>query len=343
MAHSLAVYDLTAALLRGQRASAHVRRAALAAPLDVWRRTLGFEGCAVPFSNALRQAGLDHGARPELRRFLRDATGESLRCSILAHNQLAAIGRLARAHDIRVIVLKGAARLLTGTSGGQRSIADIDLLATPADAARLHRLLRAEQQYVPRGAAQSHHLAPLARAGSLPIEIHVRLAGEPLPLDAAILEGTRRSPHGGGMLEIPSATNMLLHTLEHATALNWMTRYRLRDVVDVAACFTTDVDRDHIAAYVRSSPRRFALETLLSSAHDLEDRVPCDRPDAWRTVRRVARARVLAAVAFGQRDVAERLFRYVGVLAEGSPATIGRATIAGMGWLRGAAMERTRA
>lgn len=343
MVHSLAVYDLAAAVLRGERAPRQIRRAALAAPLRVWRRTLGFEGCAVPVGNALRASGLDAGATPELRRFLRDATGESLRSSILAHNQLAAIGRLARQHDIRVIVLKGAARLLTGTSGGQRSIADVDLLAARDDALRLHALMQSEQQYRSKGAPQSHHLAPLVRAGSLTVEIHVRLAHESLPLDAVMTEGTRRVPHGGGMLEVPSATSMLLHTLEHATALNWMTRYRLRDVVDVAACFTSDVDRESVAAYVRSSPRRAALETLLSAAHELEHRVPCSQPTAWRTVRRVARARLFASVAFGQRDVAERLFRYVGVLAEGSPATVGRAALGGMGWLRGSRLERTRA
>jgi hypothetical protein len=60
-------------------------------------------------------------------------------------------------------------------------------------------------------------------------------------------------------------------------------------------------------------------------------------------VSRVGRARLGAAVAFGQRDVAERLFRYVGVLAEGSPATIGRAALAGAGWLRGSGPVRTRA
>ena len=343
MVRSVAVYDLVAAVLRGRRAPTRVRHAALAAPLHIWRRTLGFEGCAVPVANAMRAMGLDEGARPELRRFLRDATGDSLRASILAHNQLAAIGRIARQHDIRVVVLKGAGRLLTGTSGGQRSIADIDLLAAPDDAARLHRLLQVEQQYAAAGAPQSHHLAPLVRTGSLPVEIHVRLAGQPMPLDVAMLEGTRRIPHGGAGLEVPSATNMLLHTLEHATALNWMTRYRLRDVIDVAACFTPDVDRHRVSAYVGSSPRRRALETLLSAASDLESRVPCAQPDAWRTVTRVARARLCAAVAFGQRDVAERLFRYVGVLAEGSPATISRAALTAMSWVRGSALERTRA
>ena len=278
-----------------------------------------------------------------MRRFLHDATGESLRHSILAHGQLAEIGRVAREHGIRVIVLKGAARLLTGTSGGRRSLADIDLLAPPDDAARLHALLQSEHRYSVRGDAQRHHLSPLARPGSLPVEIHVRLADEPMPLDAAIFARTRRIPHGGAALEVPSPTNMLLHTLEHATALNWMTRYRLRDIIDVAACFTDEVNADVIRAYVQVSPRRGALETLLSAAHDIAPRIPCGRPDAWRTVRRVARARLGAAVAFGQRDVAERLFRYVGVLAEGSPATIGRAALAGVSWLRGSALERKRA
>ena len=333
MAHSLDVYELASAVVRGLTVTSAQRRRAFAAPLETWIRVLSLEGCTVQFERRLQRAGLMAEAPPPLSRFLRDATGQSLGRSVIAHAQLAAIAALAERFGIRVLALKGAARLLSGALGADRAIADIDLLALPADASRLHALLQSEAGYMPSGPAQSHHLAPLARPGALPVEIHLRVTGKPLPLDHAMFTATRRVIVDGSMLELPSPTNMLLHALEHATTLNWMSRYRLRDVLDVAACATPEVDGSAVESYVRRSAQRAALETLLSAAHDIARSIPCARPNAWRTIRRVSRTRLrfTAAVRTGPR--ADRLFRYLGVLAEGSPAALGRAALTGVRWL----------
>ena len=340
MVHSLAIYDLVSDVLRARPVPASRRQAALRAPLDVWQRLLSLEGCTVQFERCLQRAGLMGEAPPALARFLRDATGASLRQSVSVHSQLTAIATLAERDGIRFLVLKGAGRLVADALGASRAIADIDLLASPADAMRLHALLRTELGYAAAGPAQQHHLAPVARAGSLPVEIHLRLTDAAMWLDAAMFDATRRIPVGSTMLEVPSATSMLLHTLEHATLLNWMSRYRLRDVLDVAACYTDDVDAAAVEAYVRASPRRAALETILSAAHELAPRIPCARPAAWRTVRRVSRARLGIAIPFGRTTAADRLFRYAGVLAEGSPTSLRRAAMTGTRWLRAAAAQR---
>jgi hypothetical protein len=334
--HSLAVHDLVSDTLRGCSTAEGPRSIAFAAPLDVWRRVLAFEGCAVQFERALQRSGLMREAPVQLRRFLLDETGASLRHAVVVHEQLAAIGALATRHGIRVLVLKGAARLLAAGLGGTRSIADIDLLVSRRDATHLHRLLQVEQGYAVSGAAQSHHLAPLVRSRCLSVEIHFRLTDAELPLDAAIWRDTRQVRAGTVALEIPSPTSMLLHTLEHATTLNWMSRYRLRDILDVAGCFTAEVSIALVDAYVRQSPRRTALETILSAARDVEPRIPDWRPNTWRTVRRISRARIAIAVSSGNRVIAERLFRYVGVLAEGSPRTVSRAGLTAARWVRAA-------
>ena len=319
-----AIYDFVTDVLRGRPTRATVRRRAFAEPIARWQRVLGFDGCAVQFDRALLRAGLSAEAPTRLRVLLRTATNDSLRHGLLVHRQLAEAAALCAREGIRVMALKGAARLLAGELPGTRSIADIDLLAAPADAPRLHALLQRELGYAVDGAAYPHHLAGLTRPGSLGIEVHVRLTPTPLPLDAAIWDRTRAVATGAGRVDIPSPTGLLLHTLEHAVRVNWTARYRLRDIIDVAALFTDDVDQERVLAHVAASDCRPAMRTLLAAARELQPEIPVAAPGAWRTVRRVGRARLALAMLPRTPLVAERWFRYVGVVAEGSPRIIGR-------------------
>ena len=265
-----------------------------------------------------------------IREMLRRSTSTALRLGLLAHAQLAEIAALAGAAGIRVIALKGAAHLLAGQAPGVRSISDIDLLVMPDDATRFHEMLRTTLHYVSAGRAYPHHLPVLVRPGSLSIDLHVRLSDTPGALDRAIWSGTRMVPAGGHSIELPSSTNMVLHTLEHGLALNWMGRYRLRDVLDVASLYTVAVSHGAVRSYVARSEARSACETLLSAAHELEPRVPVMRRDAWRTIRRVARVRLALATLPNDPRVAERFFRYGGLVAEGSPRSMVRASRAAM-------------
>ena len=319
-----AIYDLVVAVLRGHPTNAEQRRRAFARPVAEWHRVLGFDGCAVHFDRALHRAALGSEVPPSLRALLREATSESLRRALLVHGQLAEVGTLCARNGIRVMALKGAARLLAGELAGTRSIADIDLLAVPSDARRLHELLQWELGYSVEGNAYPHHLAGLTRSGSLGIELHVRLAPTPLGLDTAIWEETRRVSNGAPAIELPSPTNLLLHTIEHAVRVNWTARYRLRDILDVAALFCGDIDRGRVAAYVAASDCRDAMQTIIAAASALHAEDTADARAAWRTVRRVGRSRLLLATLPRTPVVAERWFRYVGVAAEGSPRIIGR-------------------
>jgi len=327
------IYDFVVAVLRGRPTSADRRRRAFAEPVARWHRVLGFDGCAVQFERALHGAGLVSEAPLPLRRLLRDATGESLRSALRVHGQIAELAAVCGRHGIRVMALKGAARLLGGELAGTRSIADIDILATPGDAQQLHALLQRELGYSVDGDAYPHHLPGLTRPGSLGIEVHVRLAPAPLPLDAAMWEGTRVVSPDGHPIELPSPTNLLLHTLEHAVAVNWTARYRLRDILDVAALLASDVDGERLTAHVAASDGRDAMRTILAAAGDLQPAIAAgadaaagapDAAHAWRRVRRVGRSRLALATLPRTPLVAERWFRYVGVAAEGSPRIIGR-------------------
>ena len=321
--HSVAIYDFAAAVLRGEPPAR--RDAIFAMPLRVWRRVLGFEGCAVQFDHALVRLGLAEEAPDGLRQLLREETTRALRHGLLVHRQLPAVAALAAAHGIQLLALKGAARLLAGEPAGARSIADIDLLVDRDDAPRIHALLQAEHGYSSERGGALHHLPGLTRAGCLGIEIHHRLSPDPTALDATIREHARVVRFGDHSIGIPSPTALLLHTLEHAVGVNWMGRYRLRDIVDAATLCAADVSLEEISDYVRASPSRAAMETLLSAAHELEPRAPRFRAGAWSVVRRVSRTRIALAVIPERPAVAERLFRYGGILAEGSPRTVWRA------------------
>ena len=317
-----AIYDFVAGVLRGERATERETRRAFAQPSGRWQRVLGFDGCTVQFDRALRRTGLHAAAPAPLRRLLRDATSESLRNALLVHGQLAEVAAIAAREGIRVMALKGAARLLGGELAGTRSIADIDILTAPVDAPGLHDLLQRELGYSVDGAAYPHHLAGLTRPRSLGVEIHVRLTWTSIPLDAAMWEDTRVVMAGGNAIALPSATNLLLHTLEHAARVNWSARYRLRDILDVAALATADCAR--VRDYVKANDSRRPMETLLAAAGAFAPAPSRLTRSAWRTVRRVGRARIALAALPQNPLIAERWFRWVGVAAEGSPRTIGR-------------------
>ena len=325
MIESRAIHDVLVSVLRGTSIEPDRLHCALGAALPVWRRVLGFEGCGPQFDHQLLKQRRDVALPDALRRMLRDATASALRLGVLAHRQLGEVAALAESSGVRVLVLKGAAQLLAGCAPGTRSISDIDLLVAPADGVRFHGLLAKQLGYSSTGPAYPHHLPVLERRGSLSIDLHVRLSDTAIPLDAGIWVETRSAAIGGRTIELPSATSMILHVLEHGTALNWMGRYRLRDVLDLASLYTAEVSDADVRTYVAQSRARAACETLLSAAHDLEPRVPAFRPNAWRTISRVSRARLSLAVLPRDPRVAERLFRYAGVAAEGSPGTIARA------------------
>lgn len=342
MSRSGAIHGLMASVLRGRTVAPAARRRAFTAPIEAWRRILGFEGCAPQFDRQLRTQGSMADVPAPLRQLLRESTASALRLGLLAHRQLAEIAAVAERHEVPLLALKGAAQLLGGQVPGARSISDIDLMVRPEDAARFHGLLASELGFSVAGRAYAHHLPVLERPASLNIDLHVRLSDRPVALDTAIWRDVRTVSVDGTRIGIPSPTNMLLHVLEHGLRLNWMGRYRLRDVLDAAALYSAEVCDAAVHAYVAASDDRAACETLLSAAHELEPRSPLFRHNAWRTIHRVARMRLAFASIPRDRYVAERLFRYVGLVAEGSPRSLIRAGRSAMARLAGA-VQRTAA
>jgi len=325
MSRSGAVFDVIASVIRGLPVDSERWRRTCEAPLATWQRVLGFEGCAPQFDRELRGRGLMATVPTELRQMLRESTASALRLGLLAHRQLGEIAALAARHGVRVMAVKGAAQLLGGQVPGARSLSDIDLLVRPADGKRFHSLLASELGYTSEGPAYPHHLPVLERPASLNVDVHMRLSDCAGAFDDAIWTDTRGVSIEGCPIELPSPTSMVLHVLEHGLRLNWMGRYRLRDILDVATLYTTDVSEAAIREYVAASGTRRACEILLSAAHSLEPGVPMFRATAWRTIRRVSRTRLALAALPRDPRMAERCFRYAGLVAEGSAGSMLRA------------------
>jgi hypothetical protein len=168
-------------------------------------------------------------------------------------------------------------------------------------------MLRHRAGYGSMSASPEHHLPTLSRAGALPVEVHVQLGPRHTELDARIWHDAREV-HGSGLL-VPSPTAALMHALEHGALVHWAVRYRLRDLLDVA----------EVVSYLRAHPQRVALETLLGAARRFAVMdIPAGRRSAWRTVRRVARARHVLAAHVRSPALAKSLCIALGVLAEAS-------------------------
>lgn len=319
---SLAPYELMAAVLADEKPSASLVAHAFAAPHELWKRALALEGCAVHLDRALHRSRVVNVAPLTLRRELSEATARAVRHALSVPGQLDELSTVARELGIRVMVLKGAGRLLGGALPGGRSLSDIDVLAAPHDALRLYALLRDRLGYTPAQAAPEHHLPMLSRAGALPVEVHVQLGPRPTGLDQRIWRDAAKV-HGTDMV-IPSSTAAVMHALEHGALVHWAVRYRLRDLLDVAEAWSAHVDGDEVSSYLRTHPQRVAMETLLGAARRFSAAIPAGRQPAWRTVRRVARVRHVVAAYVRSPALAQSLCIVAGVLAEASPKALVR-------------------
>jgi hypothetical protein len=318
---SAAPYELMSVVLAGETPAASLVAQAFEAPATHWTRALALEGCAVQLDRALRSSTAVRVTPPWLHEELAAATATAITRGLHVSAQLTELSEIAASLGIRMLLLKGAARLLERSIiPGERSISDIDVLAPAADARRLHLELCERYGYRALAAAPEHHLPTLLRTGSLPVEVHVQTGPARSPLDDQIWRDARVQ----NGVHLPSPTMALLHWLEHGALVHWAVRYRLRDVLDVAAAWSARVDREHVIRYLRQHHQRVALETLLSAAHRFSSDVPTIRPRAWTTVRRVAYTRHFIAATIRPPALAKSLCIAAGVLAEASPRALWR-------------------
>jgi len=322
-----AAYDLLAAVVRGTPLTDAQRAQAAAVPRDVWERLLDIEGCAAWLDHARRRTPRFADIFGPATALIRAEGERALRNAVAMVQQLAAVAPLAASVGARVLVLKGSARLLAGEIAGARTMADIDLFVPGAAGIALHAALQSELGYqVEAPGTPERHLASLVRADSLPIEIHTRLTDAGSALDRRVWDGARTIPLGGASLEIPSATVILLHTLEHGVVVHRAMRYRMRDILDVVSVWGEGVDLDPVEQYVSTHRERRALETVLAAARSIglsgwPANLGMERR-AWRRIGRVGRARLLAPPQPGIPAGMDPRVLALSQIAEGRPGPV---------------------
>ena len=322
------VYDVLASAVRGVPQSsdrvAHAHRAAF----GIWDRALTLEACGPWVDRARRGNAALAAAVTPADAALRVQGEVAVRQGLAAYAQLTEIAAVAGRIGVRVLALKGAARLLDGEAPGRRLLSDIDLLtASPRDATALFDALRRGGDYTVDGAVTpGRHRPMLVRAGGLPVEIHERLSDGGSSIDARVWADATPVSLGGPTLDIPSATLRVMHTLQHALVVHRTLRYRLRDVIDVTTVWAArGVDQDVVRRWVSHEPYAAAAGTLLAAAGATPYAADADR--AWSRVRRVAVARLAVPARADVRAPDDPLVYVAGQLAEGSPSVW-----AGLAW-----------
>jgi hypothetical protein len=341
-----AVYGVLVDIVGGAAPNPRQMEVASRVPASVWARVLALESCGAWLNTVSRHTpATDAMLRPAAEP-LRATSADAVRSAMKTVHQLTEIADLISEMSCRVLALKGAARLLVGEAAGARTLSDIDLLVEGRDVDALHAALQARLGYVAdEPGTPARHLPSLRRANGLPVEIHRRLSDRGSALDARVWAGARRIPLGRGAIEVSDPTAMILHALDHAVVVHRTARFRLRDVIDVAILGSDAVAWDEIDRYVRAQPDRRAFEVLLDAACT----VPSSRPPArrlasaangrraWRTIRRVGRARLLAPARTDIPPGTDPRIIVLSQLAQASPGGIVRLALRAMSMPRRAA------
>jgi hypothetical protein len=161
------------------------------------------------------------------------------------HDRLVKLLGLYAAHDIDVLLLKGAGLAYSAYARPtERPMGDIDLLVRHNSAARAWELALtngwARRSDVPaeRSYAEHQHLSPLEDADGLQIglELHTALFTHQAPFHVPpeqLWQGARVVTIGGQRAYVPSAENQLLHAALHFAWSHEMTFGAFRTLRDV--------------------------------------------------------------------------------------------------------------
>ena len=282
-----------------------------------------------------RAAAVLHGVAPLLAGVLRwhgpagweEFIGQQRRHTAVRQQRitalLARIDQQTRRADIAVVALKGAALHRLGVySGGERPMADVDLLVAECDSARMRRLLQS-LGYLDTSVTWKHRVfeptaraivvAPKAAASfgehadrPIKIELHTQIA-ERLPLHTVDVSATvfPPAPHPG-LNAYPSTAALFTHLLLHAAGgmvLRCLRLLQLHDMALLSARMHAD-DWQRLLAQ-RGCPARlwWALPPLELLAQYYPASVPPGvlarlRSDCPRRIRVMCRRQTISEVSF---------------------------------------------
>lgn len=236
---------------------------------------------------------------------------------------LARIDQQARRAHIAVVPLKGAALHRLGLyTGGERPMADVDLLVAQSDSAGMSQLLQS-LDYLDTSVSWKHRVfEPRERAiavvrkaaasfgeyadRSIKIELHTRIA-ERLPLNTVDVSAMvfPPAPHPG-LNRYPSTMALFIHMLLHAAGsmvIRTLRLLQLHDLALLAARLRDDDWQQLLACRVEQRALWWALPPLELVARYYPQTVPAAviatlRARCPRTLRDMARRQTISQVSF---------------------------------------------
>jgi hypothetical protein len=236
---------------------------------------------------------------------------------------LARIDEEARRAGVAILPLKGVALYRLGLySGGERPMADVDLLVAECDAERVKQLLQA-LGYLDTSVSWKHRvfeptenaIAIVRKAAAsfgehcdrpIKIDLHTRIA-ERLPLIAADISELifPPAPHPG-LNAYPSIAALFTHLLLHAAGNIVLRALRLIQLHDLALVATRMRDENWVQLLASRGNARalwWAVPPLELMARYYPQAVPPSvlaslRPDCRRTLRGVSRRQTISEVSF---------------------------------------------
>ena len=198
------------------------------------------------------------------------AATRELQRILSARGHLQRIGRLAAAHGIPVIVLKGGVAALVSTAAVD--LADADVLVRTPHAQGLAELLDREgfRSTGPTGPA---HLAMRLAPNAVQIEVHFALN------DIEVTDGMwnhARPLDGAAGLSRLGAADHLWHLLVHTVVTHPHRRGSLRDVLLTAEALhdSSPAELREVELLIAGHPLSQPLDELLAMARELRDGVP---------------------------------------------------------------------
>jgi hypothetical protein len=284
-----------------------------------WDLFLRVERVALPLSAALG-AGAPAAEHAEV---LRRALLPEMQRALSARAMLKRIARVAAGRGLEVAVLKGAVAVLRR---GAPDLADVDVLASPEDAAVLAEEVD-RMGYAESGVPGAHALKLRAAGDSIPVEIHTTVPGTHGAPRERLRPAAEMPP-----LRLLHPADHLWYVLHHATEQHAERRGSLRDLLVLAdalhACAPDE--RAEVERWVADHERPELLRRVLRMADAVARRTGAPRDEFQLD----AAGRFVAALwqARAPRSIVVRLMVAHAITAAvarrtGEPGGLGRVTL----------------
>jgi hypothetical protein len=245
---------------------------------DSWRTFFKLERCASPLLSALKLRPRRMQLPEPIMLRVRTEAARELESVLMAEMDIRWLAMIAADTGARPIALKGVVPVLY-RGAPVLHLADVDLLATAADAEVLSEKLQAAG-FTAAINNEPHHVHWNPPKGHLPIEIHHTLFADGSPIAPELWRRVEDAESMRGMLRL-AYSDQVVHALSHALVQHNDRHVRIRDVLLLSWLLSrlNENELDAVRASINALPSSRRFQDLLDFAASFnalgrESRVP---------------------------------------------------------------------